>query len=314
LSPAKPHLTNPVPLSTTSGFSVIPDAVYALTKHEGEGKAPAKDVCRPRTWLASHEQKQKSSKENSKKEPYISVPSFFGGKNGPFHSESGVSECKGMSCIPFRARKRRVAEEVHHVKAPSERIVKRQLLAASLTILGESSHPRAEAQTPRASVPADGNGRARTASEESEHNPGQPDQDDGTSQDDPWPASSRLAVDRQGILGRLKAPRGLRENAGNSLVALRESGAQAVQEVWEVQATSFELHTPQLIRRQVHVFGLSCLPSAFCCKACLKDRLSFLWPMQICSCATVPCDRVVSGGSMRVRASACRMKLLYACT
>jgi hypothetical protein len=28
LSPAKPHLTNPVPLSTTSGFSVIPDAVY----------------------------------------------------------------------------------------------------------------------------------------------------------------------------------------------------------------------------------------------------------------------------------------------
>ena len=89
LSPAKPHLTNPVPLSTTSGFSVIPDAVYALTKHEGEGKAPAKDVCRPRTWLASHEQKQKSSKENSQKEPYIvyfSGPSFFGRKNGPFHS------------------------------------------------------------------------------------------------------------------------------------------------------------------------------------------------------------------------------------
>jgi hypothetical protein len=69
-----------------------------------------------------------------------------------------------------------------------------------------------------------------------------------------------LAVDRQGILGRLNEPRGSRENAGNSLVALRESGTQAVQEVWEVQATSFELHTPQLIRRQVHAFGLSCLP------------------------------------------------------
>jgi hypothetical protein len=185
-------------------------------------------------------------------------------------------------------------------------------LTASLTLLGESSHPRAEAQTPRAPVPADGNGKARTASEKRGHDPGQPDQDDGTSQEDPWPA--RLAVDQQGILGRLKEPRGPRENAGNSLVALRESVAQAVQEVWEVQATSFELHTPQLIRRQVHAFGLSCLAPAFCCKACLKNRLSILYPMQICSCATVPCDRVVSRGSMRVRASECRMKLLYAGT
>ena len=198
-----------------------------------------------------------------------------------------------MSSIPFRARKRRGAEEVQHAKPLSDRIAKRQLLAASLTLLGESSHPRAEALTPRASLPADGNGRASTASEKREHNPGQPDQGDSTSQDDLWPASSRLAVDQQGIPGRLKEPRGPRENAGNSLVALRASGVQAVQEVWEVQATSFELHTPQLIRRQVHAFGLSCLPSAFCCQACLQDRLSILCPMQICWCATVPSSRVV---------------------
>ena len=97
LSPAKPHLTNPVPLSTTSGFSVIPDAVYALTKHEGEGKAPAKDVCRPRTWLASHEQKQKSSKENSQKEPYIvtfpDLP-FLEEKKGRFTQSQGFQSAK----------------------------------------------------------------------------------------------------------------------------------------------------------------------------------------------------------------------------
>lgn len=184
---------------------------------------------------------------------------LFWKKKGTVSLLAGFRVRAGMSSIPFRARKRRASEEVHHAKPPSDRIAKRQLLSSSLTLLGESS-PRAEARTPTASVPADGNGRARTASEKREHNPGQPDQNDGISQDDPWPASSRLAVDRQGILGRLNEPRGSRENAGNSLVALRESGTQAVQEVWEVQATSFELHTPQLIRRQVHAFGLSCLP------------------------------------------------------
>ena len=91
MSPAKPHLTKPVPLSTTSGFSVIPDAVYALTKHEGKA---AKDVCRPRTWLArtkTQKFERKLQKKTPKKSPTLFRTFLFWKKKWAVSlKESGV--------------------------------------------------------------------------------------------------------------------------------------------------------------------------------------------------------------------------------
>ena len=167
----------------------------------------------------------------------------------------------GANSIPFRARKRRGGEGLAN-KPPSERIAKRHHVAAGQKVAaGASAHPRA-APTPAPSEGGPPGARgAGTPSEARGRDEGQPEwAADGTGQGSSWLEDVRSAGVGLGIpRSRLKGPEGPREHAGNSLVALRESGVRAEREVWEVKATSFELHTPKHIPRQVRV-GSSHVP------------------------------------------------------
>lgn len=162
--------------------------------------------------------------------------------------------------ITFSARKRRAVEPLES-KVPSDRIARKKMFAslgAKLAIAppyaAASPHHAAHRQTA---------GKGESEKRAREHRNRLQHQEE--EKEDSLFLASPSVVDGLHSNRRLQAFGHAIEGAGNSLLALRESSTEAVRDTWRVEATSFEMHTPKLVRRQVRTRRL-----ALSCKQCTQ--------------------------------------------